>query len=177
MGPIANAICLSFIDKVGRKLPLAWTSVALVIDMTLIMVFSKYFPGGNNRIGQGFTIAWIFVFSFIFSLGWVYFAYFLYSQLTLIALDTTPYNSSTLQKYFPRPCGHALQPVRSRRIYFGYDIGINYSFAVCAFMGTGVGLLFNQLSPRAFANIGWRYYTIFLACDIVAAFCFFMFYP
>jgi hypothetical protein len=69
MGPIANAICLSFIDKVGRRLPLVWTSVALVIDMTLIMVFSKYFPGGNNRIGQGFTIAWIFLFSFIFSLG------------------------------------------------------------------------------------------------------------
>lgn len=54
---------------------------------------------------------------------------------------------------------------------------INYAFAVCAFMGTGVGLLFNQLSPKAFAKIGWRYYAIFVACDIVAAVCFFMFYP
>ena len=33
MGVIANAICLTYIDKVGRKLPLAFTSCALVIDM------------------------------------------------------------------------------------------------------------------------------------------------
>jgi hypothetical protein len=44
-------------------------------------------------------------------------------------------------------------------------------------MGTGVGLLFNQLSPKAFAAISWRYYAVFVACDVVAAFCFFVFYP
>jgi len=44
-------------------------------------------------------------------------------------------------------------------------------------MGTGVGLLFNQLSPKAFAHIGWRYYAVFVACDAVAACSFFMFYP
>ena len=44
-------------------------------------------------------------------------------------------------------------------------------------MGTGVGLLFNQLSPKAFAAIGWRYYAVFVGCDAVAAFSFFMFYP
>ena len=44
-------------------------------------------------------------------------------------------------------------------------------------MGTGVGLLFNQLSPKAFAAIGWRYYAVFVGCDAVAAFCFFVFYP
>ncbi|CRG91958.1 Facilitated trehalose transporter Tret1 [Talaromyces islandicus] len=140
MGPIGNAICLSYIDKVGRKLPLAWTSVALVIDMTLIMVFSKYFPGSSNRIGQGFTIAWIFSFSFIFSLG--------YNAIQLVYIA----------EIFPTA-------LRSR------------ATAICAFMGTGVGLLFNQLSPKAFARIGWKYYAIFVACDIVAAFCFFMFYP
>ena len=48
---------------------------------------------------------------------------------------------------------------------------------VCAFMGTGVGLLFNQLSPMAFAAIQWKYYAVFIACDAVAAFCFFVFYP
>jgi len=69
MGVIANAICLLYIDKVGRKLPLAWTSVALVVDMVLIMVFSKQYANSNNKLGQGFTIAWIFLFSIIFSLG------------------------------------------------------------------------------------------------------------
>ena len=71
MGFIANAICLTYIDKVGRKLPLAYTSCALVIDMILLMVFAKYFSNSNNKVGEGFTIAWIFIFSFIFSLGWV----------------------------------------------------------------------------------------------------------
>ncbi|KAH8693572.1 MFS transporter [Talaromyces proteolyticus] len=140
MGPIANAICLTYIDKVGRKLPLAWTSVALVIDMILIMVFSKYFPGSGNKVGQGFTIAWIFLFSFIFSLG--------YNAIQLVYIA----------EIFPTA-------LRSR------------ATAICAFMGTGVGLLFNQLSPKAFAGIGWKYYAVFVACDAVAAFCFFMFYP
>jgi len=44
-------------------------------------------------------------------------------------------------------------------------------------MGTGVGLLFNQVSPMAFAAIGWRYYAVFVACDVVSAVCFFLFYP
>lgn len=72
MGVIANTICLTYIDKVGRKKPLAYTSCALVIDMILLMVFSKYFAASNNKVGQGFTIAWIFIFSFIFSLGYVF---------------------------------------------------------------------------------------------------------
>ncbi|KAL1978157.1 hypothetical protein VTN31DRAFT_1016 [Thermomyces dupontii] len=140
MGPIANAICLCFIDKVGRKLPLAWTSVALVIDMILIMVFTKYFAESDNKVGQGFTIAWMFIFSLIFSLG--------YNAIQLVYIA----------EIFPTA-------LRSR------------ATAICAFMGTGVGLLFNQLSPMAFTAIGWRYYAVFVACDAVAAFSFFVFYP
>ncbi len=44
-------------------------------------------------------------------------------------------------------------------------------------MGTGVGLLFNQLSPRAFAKLPWQYYAVFVGCDALAAFCFFTIYP
>lgn len=69
VGVVANALCLTYVDKVGRKLPLAYTSCALVVDMVLIMVFSKYYSNSNDKVGQGFAIAWIFLFSFIFSLG------------------------------------------------------------------------------------------------------------
>ncbi len=48
---------------------------------------------------------------------------------------------------------------------------------VCAFMGTGTGLLFNQLSPKAFAHISWSYYAVFVVCDAVAAGTFFLIYP
>lgn len=140
MGPIANAICLMYIDKVGRKLPLAWTSVALVIDMILIMVFAKEFAMSTNKVGQGFTIAWIFVFSIIFSLG--------YNAIQLVYIA----------EIFPTA-------LRSR------------ATAICCFIGTAVGVLLNQLSPRAFEAIGWKYYFVFIACDAVAALCFFLFYP
>lgn len=140
MGVIANAICLCFIDRVGRKKPLTYTNIALCIDMILIMVFTKYFSDSANKIGQGFTIAWIFVFSIIFSLG--------YNAIQLVYIA----------EIFPTP-------LRSR------------ATAICAFMGTGVGLLFNQVSPMAFAGLQWRYYAVFIACDVVAAGCFFVFYP
>jgi hypothetical protein len=44
-------------------------------------------------------------------------------------------------------------------------------------MGTAVGLLFNQLSPKAFAKLPWQYYAVFIGCDAVAAVCFFTIYP
>jgi hypothetical protein len=44
-------------------------------------------------------------------------------------------------------------------------------------MGTSVGLLFNQLSPKAFAKLPWQYYAVFIGCDAVAALCFFTIYP
>jgi sugar porter (SP) family MFS transporter len=142
MGPIANAICLCYIDKIGRKPPLFWVSCALTVDMVLLMVFSKYYGGTEvtNRVGQGFTIAWIFLFSFIFSLGYNA------NQLVYIA------------EIFPTA-------LRSR------------ATAICCFMGTGAAILLNQLSPMAFQAIGWKYYSLFIAADIFAGFCFFFFYP
>lgn len=78
MGPIANVICLTYIDRVGRRLPLAWSSVGLAVNVELLTVFSKEFAvsdnndnnNDNNVVGQGFMIAWTFTFSFIFSLGY-----------------------------------------------------------------------------------------------------------
>ncbi|KAL6242160.1 hypothetical protein RBB50_011072 [Rhinocladiella similis] len=140
VGVISTAICLTYIDKTGRKKPLAWVSVGLTIDMILLMVFSKYYANSDNKVGQGFTIAWIFVFSFIFSLG--------YNPIQLVYIA----------EIFPTA-------LRSR------------ATAICAFMGTGTGLLFNQLSPKAFARIGWRYYAVFVVCDAVAALAFFTIFP
>ncbi|KAJ2970525.1 hypothetical protein NQ176_g8148 [Zarea fungicola] len=140
MGFIANAICLTYIDKVGRKLPLAWTSLALGVEMMLIMVFTKYFANTTNKIGQGWTIAWIFLFSFIFSLG--------YNAIQLLYIA----------EIFPTA-------LRSR------------GTAICAFLGTGVGLIFNQLSPRAFEAIGWRYYAVFMVCNVISSITYFLVFP
>lgn len=53
VGVVANAICLTFVDKVGRKKPLAYTSIALCFDMALLMVFSKYYSNSTNKVGTG----------------------------------------------------------------------------------------------------------------------------
>ncbi|KAF1989064.1 MFS transporter [Aulographum hederae CBS 113979] len=140
MGPIANAICLLYVDRVGRKKPLAWSCVALCINMILILVFTKEYAGSSNEVGQGFTIAWLFLFSVLFSLG--------FNALQLVYVS----------EIFP-------MGLRSK------------ATAICAFFGTGVGLLFNQISPRAFDAIGYKYYAVFIACDAVAAASFFLFYP
>ncbi|CAM1507952.1 Fc.00g048000.m01.CDS01 [Cosmosporella sp. VM-42] len=140
MGFIANAICLTYIDKVGRKLPLAWTSLALAVDMMLIMVFTKEYANSSNKVGQGWTIAWIFLFSFIFSLG--------YNAIQLVYIA----------EIFPTA-------LRSR------------GTSICAFLGTGFGLVFNQLSPKAFNAIGWRYYAVFMGCNLVSSAVFFLVFP
>jgi Sugar (and other) transporter len=69
MGVIATAACLTYIDKVGRRVPLILSSSAQAIFMMLIMIFYKIYAQSDNKVGQGFTIAWIFMMSISFSLG------------------------------------------------------------------------------------------------------------
>lgn len=72
MGPLANLICIFFvIDKVGRKKPLGYLSIALGIDMIIFTALTAKFSSGElSTIGAGFAIACIFAFSVIFSLGY-----------------------------------------------------------------------------------------------------------
>ena len=71
MGVIATAICLTYIDKVGRRFPLILSASAQTVVMALLMVFFKFYAQSNNKVGQGFTVAWIFCMSIAFSLGFV----------------------------------------------------------------------------------------------------------
>ncbi|KAG6909494.1 hypothetical protein DXG01_017216 [Tephrocybe rancida] len=70
VGPTFNIICIAFVDKWGRKPTLWITSVAMAVDMALIMAFTAKYANSNNKVGQGFTIAFIFCFSAIYSLGY-----------------------------------------------------------------------------------------------------------
>ncbi|QRW19105.1 Sugar (and other) transporter [Rhizoctonia solani] len=54
------------VDSWGRTRSLFWGAIALVIDLTLVMVGTQW---SNNSVGQGFIIAFIFCYTFIYYLG------------------------------------------------------------------------------------------------------------
>lgn len=63
VGPAANIVCLLFVDKWGRKRTMWITGIVMACDMALIMGFTAGYAHSNNKVGQGFTIAFIFCFS------------------------------------------------------------------------------------------------------------------
>ncbi|KAF9028039.1 general substrate transporter [Hymenopellis radicata] len=134
VGPIANIVCLAYVDKWGRK-PTMWiTGIVMGCDMAILMALTSQYASGTNKTGQGATIAFIFLFSIIYSLG--------YNSIHYI--------------YVPEILS---QPIRSR----------GSAVAVCC--NILVNIVFNQISPRAFASIGYKYYAVFLSTNIVGAIC------
>lgn len=63
VGPIANVICLYFVDSWGRKKTLWITGIIMTIDISLVMAMTGAFSKTSNEIGKGFGIAFIFCFS------------------------------------------------------------------------------------------------------------------
>jgi cbb3-type cytochrome oxidase subunit 3 len=54
-----------YVDKWGRK-PTMWiTGLAMACDMSIIMGLTAGYAGSDNRVAQGFTIAFIFMFSIL----------------------------------------------------------------------------------------------------------------
>ncbi|KAF9034461.1 general substrate transporter [Hymenopellis radicata] len=115
VGPISNIICLSYVDRSGRKFALWFTSFQ-----------------SDNRAGKAATIAFIFLFSAIFSLG--------YNTISMV--------------YVPEILS---QPIRAK----------GSALAGCCSLVANIVL--NQISPRAFATIGYKYYTFFIAANLLGA--------
>lgn len=63
VGPLANIVCLYFVDSWGRRKTLWITGIIMTLDMGLIMAMTGAFTSTNNVIGKGFGIAFIFCFS------------------------------------------------------------------------------------------------------------------
>lgn len=65
VGPIANMVCLAYIDKWGRK-PTMWiTGIVMSCNMAILMALTSQYTGTTNTTGQGATIAFIFTFSIV----------------------------------------------------------------------------------------------------------------
>ncbi|KAL2807934.1 hypothetical protein BJX63DRAFT_436586 [Aspergillus granulosus] len=121
--PLANLVCLYYVDTWGRKKTLWITGVAMKVDMAIIMGLSGGFVGSSNMVAKGFNIAFIFLFSM-------------------------------MQAY----------PSQARS-----SISV-----VCNVL---INIVFNQVSPIAFSNVGYKYYALFICTNIVGAITVFLYLP
>ncbi|KAL4938453.1 hypothetical protein BDV06DRAFT_231868 [Aspergillus oleicola] len=140
VGPVANLVCLYYVDTWGRKKTLWITGIAMTLDMALVMGLSGGFQNSDNMVAKGFTIAFIFCFSMIYSLG--------YNSIHYI--------------YVPEIMSMA---IRAK----GSSISV-----VCNVV---INIIFNQISPVAFNNVGYRYYALFICTNIVGATVVFFYFP
>lgn len=67
VGPLANVICLYFVDSWGRRKTLWITGIIMAIDISLVMAMTASFSHTDNVVGKGFGIAFIFCFSIMYS--------------------------------------------------------------------------------------------------------------
>ncbi|KAI0310356.1 general substrate transporter [Amylostereum chailletii] len=139
VGPAANVICLLYVDRWGRKKTLWISAIAMACDMALIMGLTAGYAKSDNTVGQGFTIAFIFCFSIIYSLGF----------------------NSIHYIYVPE-----IMNQQQRAKGSGISVGANVL----------INIVFNQISPRAFARVGYKYYAVFVSTNAVAAIVIFLFF-
>ncbi|QKX63227.1 uncharacterized protein TRUGW13939_10396 [Talaromyces rugulosus] len=140
VGPLANVVCLYYVDSWGRRKTLWITGFVMALDMAVVMGLSGGFAQSSNTVAKGFTIAFIFLFSMIYSLG--------YNSIHYI--------------YVPEIMSMA---IRAR----GSSIAI-----VCNVI---INIVFNQISPIAFAEVGYKYYSLFICTNLVGAVTVFFFFP
>lgn len=63
VGPLANVVCLYYVDTWGRKKTLWITGLVMALDMGLVMGLSGAYGKSDNNVAKGFSIAFIFCFS------------------------------------------------------------------------------------------------------------------
>ncbi|KAF1994573.1 general substrate transporter [Amniculicola lignicola CBS 123094] len=140
VGPLANAVCLYYVDTWGRKKTLWITGLAMTCDMAIVMGLSGSYGSSDNSTAKGVTIAFIFCFSIIYSLGYNSIHYIYVPEIMTMSI---------------RAKGSSISVVS--------NVLIN--------------ILFNQVSPIAFADVGYKYYSLFICTNLVGAITVFFIFP
>ncbi|KAF2797587.1 general substrate transporter [Melanomma pulvis-pyrius CBS 109.77] len=140
VGPLANVICLYYVDTWGRKKTLWITGLAMALDMSLVMALSGAYGKSDNTIAKGFSIAFIFCFSIIYSLGYNSIHYIYVPEIMTMA-------------------------IRAK----GSSISV-----ICNVL---INIIFNQVSPIAFTDVGYKYYSLFICTNLLGAVVVFLIFP
>ncbi|KAL1859674.1 hypothetical protein VTK73DRAFT_7511 [Phialemonium thermophilum] len=140
VGPIANMVCLYYVDSWGRKKTLWITGLFMTLDMALVMGLSGAYGSSTNTVAKGFTIAFIFCFTAIYSLGYNSIHYIYVPEIMTMAI---------------RAKGSAMA-------------------IVCNVI---INIVFNQVSPIAFSEVGYKYYSLFICTNLLGAVVVFILFP
>lgn len=158
LGELAQAIFFFLIDRVGRR-PLQIggnlaCAVAFIIGAALLATYPPTSP--NTAAHWAFIVASTWVFNFCF--------WYVYSLTGMLIVDLTILSASgTMSWIIPAEIFNTATRVK------GISLATMVSFAFNTMIG--------QVTPVALAAIGWRYYILFIVCDVTNALFFYFFLP
>lgn len=133
MGPLANLIFIVFmIDRVGRRRPLIWGTVAIAIALICESAVNSRID--RNNPDHGLSIAGVF---------------FIFCVTVIFSWSWGPISWVYMSEVMPLS-------IRARGNAFATGIG---NWLVSTF--------WSQLSPMALKALGWKFYFLFVAWDIV----------
>ncbi|CAE6517111.1 unnamed protein product [Rhizoctonia solani] len=172
LGPLVNLVSLWKVDSWGRTRSLFWGAVGLVIDLTLVMVLTRFYAGTTNAVGQGFVIAFIFC----------------YTYLTLVMILTRFYAGTTnavgqgfvIAFIF---CYTVIYYLGFNSVTWIYGAEVlpvhirSKGNALAAFSHFIFNIAVNQAAPTAFVNIGYRFYALFIALNLCTAIIVWAYFP
>ncbi|KDQ49680.1 hypothetical protein JAAARDRAFT_616077 [Jaapia argillacea MUCL 33604] len=137
---IGEALCVFFIDKLGRRRPLIWANILSGFTFIVGTILIAVFPAGGNANASRAFVAMTWLFNLFFSaaigpLSW--------------CIPVEMFNSTTRAK----------------------------ATAITSSAAWISNFLIAQVSPVAFASVGWRYYLVFAICCMSNALFFWAFLP
>ncbi|KAH7112107.1 general substrate transporter [Dendryphion nanum] len=140
VGPLANVVCLYYVDTWGRRKTLWITGLVMALDMSLVMGLSGAYGKTDNTVAKGFSIAFIFCFSIIYSLGYNSIHYIYVPEIMTMAIRAKGSSISVISNVL-------------------------------------INIIFNQVSPLAFSEVGYKYYSLFICTNLVGAVVVFFVFP
>jgi len=67
----ATIFCLLWIiDRVKRRTPFFWGSIAMTIDIAIVQAIVAVYSGSDNKVANGLGIFFLILFGVLFSLSW-----------------------------------------------------------------------------------------------------------
>jgi hypothetical protein len=159
LGELAQFIFFFLIDRVGRRPLQIWGNLACAVAFIIgAALLAEYPPtNSNNAAHWAFIVASTWVFNFCF---WSVPLFLCHS----VSVCLQPVSASgTMSWIIPAEIFNTATRVK------GISLATMVSFAFNTMIG--------QVTPVALAKIGWRYYILFIVCDITNALFFYLFLP